>query len=122
MDRWNSTVTSRKSSSEGAFKCRAERSTRLLGVSLAVLSLALSVRRPPRRRPRSPSKPAPFRSRDSRDTGNILGAGAALQVQYTINGTEYGGFPPPLIGVNFFTPAGTKLHPQGLRELLAERR
>ena len=46
-------------------------------------------------------------------TGNILGAGAALQVQYTIKGTEYGGFPPPLIGVNFFTPAGTKLHPQG---------
>lgn len=48
-----------------------------------------------------------------RGTGNILGAGAALQVQYTIKGTEYGGFPPPLIGVNFFTPAGTKLHPQG---------
>ena len=48
-----------------------------------------------------------------RGTGNILGAGAALQVQYTIRGTEYGGFPPPLIGVNFFTPAGTKLHPQG---------
>lgn len=48
-----------------------------------------------------------------RGTGNILGAGAALQVQYTIRGTEYAGFPPPLIGVNFFTPAGTKLHPQG---------
>ena len=48
-----------------------------------------------------------------RGTGNILGAGAALQVQYTISGTEYGGFPPPLIGVNFFTPAGTRLHPRG---------
>ncbi|HLB20632.1 MAG TPA: hypothetical protein VK605_00865 [Solirubrobacteraceae bacterium] len=48
-----------------------------------------------------------------RGTGNILGAGAALQVQYTIAGTEYGGFPPPLIGVNFYTPAGTKLHPRG---------
>ncbi len=48
-----------------------------------------------------------------RGTGNILGAGAALQIEYTISGTEYGGFPPPLIGVNFFTPAGTKLHPQG---------
>ncbi|HEY2571232.1 MAG TPA: hypothetical protein VGI27_07155 [Solirubrobacteraceae bacterium] len=45
-----------------------------------------------------------------RGTGNILGAGAALQVQYTIKGSEYGGFPAPLIGVNFFTPAGTKLH------------
>jgi hypothetical protein len=48
-----------------------------------------------------------------RGTGNILGAGAALQVQYTISGTEYGGFPPPLIGVNFFTPAGTRLHARG---------
>jgi hypothetical protein len=48
-----------------------------------------------------------------RGTGNILGAGAALQVQYTIRGTEYGGFPPPLVGVNFYTPAGTKLHPRG---------
>jgi hypothetical protein len=43
-----------------------------------------------------------------RGTGNILGAGAALQVQYTIRGTEYGGFPPPLIGVNFYMPAGTR--------------
>jgi hypothetical protein len=48
-----------------------------------------------------------------RGTGNILGAGAALQVQYSIRGTEYGGFPPPLIGVNFYMPAGTKLHPRG---------
>ena len=48
-----------------------------------------------------------------RGTGNILGAGAALQVQYTIAGTEYGGFPPPLIGVNFYMPAGTRLHPRG---------
>jgi hypothetical protein len=48
-----------------------------------------------------------------RHTGNILGAGAALRVQYTIRGTEYGGFPPPLIGVNFYTPAGTRIHPAG---------
>ncbi|MFI5010612.1 MAG: hypothetical protein ACHQDY_10085 [Solirubrobacterales bacterium] len=47
-------------------------------------------------------------------TGNILGAGAAVQAEYKITGTEYpGGFPAPLIGVNFYTPAGTKLHPQG---------
>jgi hypothetical protein len=46
-------------------------------------------------------------------TGNILGAGAAVQAEYTISGTEYGGFPPPLIGVTFFLPAGSKLHPQG---------
>jgi hypothetical protein len=46
-------------------------------------------------------------------TGNILGAGAALQTEYTISGTEYGGFPPPLTGVKFYAPAGTTLHPQG---------
>lgn len=48
-----------------------------------------------------------------RHTGNILGAGAALRAQYTISGSEYGGFPPPLIGVNFYTPAGTRIHPRG---------
>jgi hypothetical protein len=48
-----------------------------------------------------------------RHTGNILGAGAALQVEYRISGAEYGGFPPPLIGINFYTPAGTKIHPRG---------
>ena len=46
-------------------------------------------------------------------TGNILGAGAAVQAEYTITGTEYGGFPPPLIGVNFSLPKGTKLHTSG---------
>jgi hypothetical protein len=44
-------------------------------------------------------------------TGYMLGAGAALQAEYTISGTEYGGFPPPLIGVTFFLPKGTGLHP-----------
>jgi hypothetical protein len=46
-------------------------------------------------------------------TGNVLGAGAAVQAEYTISGTEYGGFPPPLIGVNFYLPKGTVLHPSG---------
>jgi hypothetical protein len=46
-------------------------------------------------------------------TGNILGAGALEQVEWTIKGTEYGGFPAPLIGVNVYEPGGTKLHPQG---------
>jgi hypothetical protein len=46
-------------------------------------------------------------------TGNILGAGALEQVEWTIKGTEYGGFPAPLVGVNVYEPAGTKLHPQG---------
>ena len=46
-------------------------------------------------------------------TGNILGAGAAVHAEYKIEGTEYGGFPPPIIGVNFYLPAGTKLHTTG---------
>jgi len=46
-------------------------------------------------------------------TGNILGAGAAVQAEFTISGTEYQGSPPPIIGVNFYLPTGTKLHPTG---------
>ena len=46
-------------------------------------------------------------------TGNKLGAGAAVESRVTISGTEYGGFPPPLIGVNVFLPKGTVLHPEG---------
>jgi hypothetical protein len=46
-------------------------------------------------------------------TGNIKGAGAAFEGEYNISGTEYGGFPPPLIHVNVFLPAGVVLHPSG---------
>jgi hypothetical protein len=46
-------------------------------------------------------------------TGNIYGAGSAIEAEYHITGTEYGGFPPPLIGVNFYLPTGAKLHPAG---------
>ncbi len=46
-------------------------------------------------------------------TGNFFGAGAAAQGEFTIKGTEYGGYPPPLIGVNVWLPKGTKLHPSG---------
>ena len=46
-------------------------------------------------------------------TGNFYGKGAAVKAEINISGTEYGGFPPPLIGVNFFLPKGTKLHTSG---------
>jgi hypothetical protein len=46
-------------------------------------------------------------------TGNILGAGAAIEAEYQIGGTEYEGSPPPIIGVNFYLPTGAKLHPAG---------
>ena len=46
-------------------------------------------------------------------TGNIFGAGAAFESEFKISGTEYGGFPPPLIHVNVYLPAGVKLHTSG---------
>jgi hypothetical protein len=46
-------------------------------------------------------------------TGNILGAGAAVLAEYKIEGTEYQGSPPPIIGVNVYLPKGSKLHPSG---------
>lgn len=46
-------------------------------------------------------------------TGNIAGHGAAVKAEYTISGEEYGGFPPPLIGVTFYLPSGVKLHTSG---------
>jgi len=46
-------------------------------------------------------------------TGNILGAGAAVEAEYEITGNEYEGSPPPIIGVNVYLPKGTKLHPSG---------
>jgi hypothetical protein len=48
-----------------------------------------------------------------RDTGNKLGAGAALKGSLKISGTEYGDAPSPLLGLDITLPAGTKLHPQG---------
>jgi hypothetical protein len=46
-------------------------------------------------------------------TGNFFGAGAAVQAHISISGTEYGGFPPPLIAINVYLPAGVHLHPGG---------
>jgi hypothetical protein len=53
-------------------------------------------------------------------TGNILGAGAAVETEYEFAGEGYGGTPqkpaggiPPISQVNFYLPAGAKLHPAG---------
>ena len=53
-------------------------------------------------------------------TGNILGAGAAVEAEYEFAGEGYGataqkpaGGIPPISGVNFYLPAGAKLHPAG---------
>lgn len=60
-----------------------------------------------------PINPASAKSKSYPKTGNILGAGASVETQFTISGTEYGGFPSPLTGVVVYLPKGTKLHPQG---------
>jgi hypothetical protein len=47
-------------------------------------------------------------------TGDKLGAGAAIEVKYTIKGTEaIGGVPSQITHVNFFLPAGTKINQTG---------
>ncbi|HUA11110.1 MAG TPA: hypothetical protein VMA83_03815 [Solirubrobacteraceae bacterium] len=46
-------------------------------------------------------------------TGNFFGAGAAVNAEYTITGTEYYGAPAPLEHVNFYLPQGSELHPKG---------
>ncbi len=46
-------------------------------------------------------------------TGNIFGAGAAVETEFKIEGKEYGGYPPPVIGVKVFLPQGAKLHTAG---------
>ncbi len=46
-------------------------------------------------------------------TGDILGAGAGARLEATIEGNEYFGSPPPVIGVNVYDPVGVKLHPNG---------
>lgn len=46
-------------------------------------------------------------------TGNILGAGTEVEVQVTIAGTEYGGYPSPLTGVNVYAPAGVRVTSTG---------
>jgi len=46
-------------------------------------------------------------------TGNIYGAGAAVNAEYSISGTEYFGGPAPLKHVTVTLPSGSKVHPKG---------
>jgi hypothetical protein len=52
------------------------------------------------------------RSRTYPGTGSILGAGMAMEGEWKISGTEYGGSPSPLTWLKVYTPAGTRLNPQ----------
>jgi hypothetical protein len=48
-----------------------------------------------------------------RGTGDILGAGAEVEAQVTIGGSEYGGFPSPLTELTFYAPTGVKVDSAG---------
>lgn len=78
-------------------------------VALAGLSLAASAMATPAITIKTTAQPIP----GFPGTGNKLGAGAEIEGEGTVTGTEYGGFPPPLTGIRFFAPAGAQLHPQG---------
>jgi hypothetical protein len=78
----------------------------VVGVLLGVCGVALGVPQVKLR-----VKPVPIAGFPH--TGDFLNAGTAVEAEYQIKGTEYGGFPPPLIGVNFYSPAGIKLVTKG---------
>jgi hypothetical protein len=84
-------------------------STCLAATGLAVLALSSVASAAPTVTLKAEAVPIP----GFKGTGNIYGAGAAFQAEFTIKGTEYGGYPPPLIGVNVYLPKGTVLHPSG---------
>ncbi len=84
-------------------------STCLVVLGLAVLGLPSVASALPTVKFKSTAVPIP----GFPHTGDILGAGTALKTEYTIEGTEYVGSPPPIIGINFYLPTGSKLHPTG---------
>jgi hypothetical protein len=45
-------------------------------------------------------------------TGYVLGASAALESEWKIRGSEYGGSPSPLTWLKVYSPAGLRLDPQ----------
>jgi len=84
-------------------------STSLAVLGLTVLGLSATAAAAPTFTFKSTAVPIP----GFPGTGDFLGAGAVIQTEGRISGTEYGGFPPPLIGIKYYAPAGSKLHPQG---------
>jgi hypothetical protein len=97
---------------------RASTRLALLGLAVATLGLPAAAGAAPNVTLKVkivpvPVNPSAAKSPTYPGTGSILGAGAAVEAEYQISGTEYGGFPLPLKQVTFFLPAGAKLHTQG---------
>ena len=97
---------------------RASTRLALLGLAVATLGLPAAAGAAPSVTLRVKAVPIPKNPSSKSGptypgTGNILGAGSALETEFKISGTEYGGFPSPLVGVTFYTPTGTKVSEKG---------
>jgi hypothetical protein len=84
-------------------------STALAVLGLAVLGLSATASAAPTFTYKTTAYPIP----GFPGTGYLLGAHALFQLEGKISGTEYGGFPLPLVGLEYYGPAGAKLNPQG---------
>jgi len=103
-------------------KMRRAASTCIAVVGLALLAIPATAAATPKVHFKATAVPIP----GFRGTGNILGAGAAVNAEYQITGNEYFGAAAPLKHVNFYLPNGTKLHPSGFttcsqKKIVAEK-
>jgi hypothetical protein len=92
------------------------RGHRIARVPLATLLLVaglLGLAAPAAAAPTATLSVAPVPIPGFRGTGDILGAGTAVEVRVTISGTEYGGFPSPLTQMALYAPAGFKVSANG---------
>lgn len=88
---------------------RRAASTFIAVAGLAVLAIPATASATPNVKFKATAVPIP----GFKHTGNFYGAGAAVDAEYQISGTEYYGAPAPLIHVNFFLPQGAQLHRKG---------
>ncbi|HWX88069.1 MAG TPA: hypothetical protein VNX67_07840 [Solirubrobacteraceae bacterium] len=97
---------------------RASTRLALLGLAVATLGLPAAAGAAPSVTLKVKAVPVPKNPSSSSGptyphTGNFFGAGTDVEAEFNISGTEYGGFPSPLVGVTFYTPPGSKLRTAG---------
>jgi hypothetical protein len=97
---------------------RASTRLALLGLAVATLGLSATAGAAPTVTLKVKAVPIPKNPSSNGGptwpgTGNILGAGAALESEFHISGTEYAGGPLPLIGVKVVLPPGATVNSKG---------
>jgi hypothetical protein len=97
---------------------RASTRLALLGLAVAALSLPAIAGAAPQVTLRVKAVPIPKNPSSNGGptypgTGNLFGAGAALETEFHITGTEYAGGPLPLTGVKFVLPPGATVNSKG---------